>query len=662
MDKEVGCEKVDIQRVANQLSQMPRITLRTRPRTLLATLAVLAVGGGSLCGPAGASAAVQAPTAASHPVTLTGELTAVQHFTSINGSTVAWTLRVGETRYPVDLTHTVISGAGPALVASQSYPTTGASALNRELAGAVVKITGTLGAGHLLAAHLTHIVESAQARELAGSSEGFLERIGHFIRTYGPIAFQVLLAVAIFFIIFMMRGSMPRVGSSRIKPTAVGEVSWEDIAGCDEAKAELREVTEFFSHPERFAATGARVPRGFLLTGPPGTGKTLLAKALARQTGARFYYLSASSLNEIYVGVGPKKLRRIFAAARKHPPAIIFLDEIDAAGKPRGSDFHGEDDKTLNQLLTEMDGFTEHDQVVVIGATNRPEALDSALLRPGRFDRRLFVAVPDRAGREQILTVHTRNKPLRADVSLARIAATTSGLSGADLANLCNEAAIFAARAERSEITASDFSQAFDRVAVGHETRKVVGVEEKRILAYHEAGHATAAIVLPNYPPPAKITIVSHGGALGFTLHIPDEDRYLQSKEDLIAALQVRLAGRAAESMVIGSVCTGATDDLERATVLTREMVDRYGMGRQLLTATTEQPLSETFRYQREQEQAKLLEDNLQAVWALLAEHRPLLDLIAGRLLEDETLEREDIEQLIASYREGASPTEALTV
>jgi cell division protease FtsH len=258
--------------------------------------------------------------------------------------------------------------------------------------------------------------------------------------------------------------------------------------------------------------------------------------------------------------------------------------------------------------------------------------------------------------------VHTRNKPLSPRVSLSLIAATTSGLSGADLANLCNEAAIFAARDDRSEITDSDFSHAFNRVAVGHETRKIVSPEEKRILAYHEAGHATAAIVLPNYPPPAKVSIVSHGGALGFTLHIPDEDRYLQSKEDLIAALQVRLAGRAAESLVIGSVCTGATDDLERATALTEEMLNRYGMGKQLLASSAERPLSETFRYEREQEQARLLETNLQAAWTLLAEHRPLLDLIAARLLEDETLEREDIEELVASYGLGVSPTDALTV
>ncbi|MHB8491063.1 MAG: AAA family ATPase, partial [Solirubrobacteraceae bacterium] len=463
------------------------------------------------------------------------------------------------------------------------------------------------------------------------------------------------------FLFVTVRGSMPRVGSSRIRPTDVGEVGWDDIAGCDEAKAELREVTEFFSNPKRFAATGARVPRGFLLTGPPGTGKTLLAKALARQTGARFYYLSASSLNEIYVGVGPKKLRRLFAAARKQAPAIIFLDEIDAAGKQRGLDFHGEDDKTLNQLLTEMDGFTEHDQVVVIGATNRPEALDAALLRPGRFDRRLVVAVPDRAGRERILGVHTRKKPLSPQVSLARIAATTSGLSGADLANLCNEAAIFAARAARSEITPIDFSHAFNRVAVGHETRKLVGDEEKRILAYHEAGHATAVIVLPNYPAPAKVTIVSHGTALGFTLHIHDEDRYLQSKDDLLAALQVRLAGRAAESLVIGRVCTGATDDLERATALSEEMVNRYGMGKELLTASSQHPLSEAFRYEREREQARLLESSLDAAWKLLAEHRPLLDVIATRLLEDETLEREDIEEIVRSYGIGVSPANVLT-
>ena len=611
--------------------------------------------------PASALAGTAVAQAGAHAVTLKGELSSVQSFTSIDKSTVAWTLRVGHTRYAVDLAGTVVDGAGPAFIAAQSYPASGPNTLGTELDGAVVEITGTLSArGRQLTATRTHIVQLA-GPGIAKAPEGLLDRVGNAIRTYGPIAFEALLAFALLFVIFAVRGSMPRIGSSRIKPTAVGDIGWADIAGCDEAKEELREVTEFFSNPRRFAATGARVPRGFLLTGPPGTGKTLLAKALARQTGARFYYMSASSLNEIYVGVGPKKLRKLFAAARKHAPAIIFLDEIDAAGRRRGHDFHGEDDKTLNQLLMEMDGFTEHDQVVVIGATNRPETLDAALLRPGRFDRRLVVAVPDRAGREQILNVHTRNKPLAPQVSLSRIAATTSGLSGADLANLCNEAAIFAARAERSEITTADFSHAFNRVIVGHETRKIVSAGEKRILAYHEAGHATAAIVLPNYPPPAKVSIVSHGGALGFTLHIPEEDRYLQPKEDLVAALQVRLAGRAAESLVIGSVCTGATDDLERATALAEEMLNRYGMGKQLLASGAQSPLSETFRYERELEQAKLLEANLQAAWALLAEHRPLLDLIATRLLEDETLEREDIEELVASYRLGESPAQALT-
>jgi cell division protease FtsH len=623
---------------------------------------LIALAGAQAGAPALALARQGSQSAHARVVTLEGELSAIQKFTSIDHSTLAWTLRVDHTRYPVNLNGTVVDGAGPAFIVAQSYPESGPNTLGAELNGAVVKITGSLAPnGELLTAKHTHVVQLAGAGA-AKPPEGFFEKVGSAIRAYGPIAFEALLAFALIFVIFAVRGSMPRIGSSRIKPTAVGEIGWEDIAGCDEAKEELREVTEFFSSPQRFAATGARVPRGFLLTGPPGTGKTLLAKALARQTGARFYYMSASNLTEIFVGVGPKKLRKLFAAARKHAPAIIFLDEIDAAGKRRGHDFHGEDDKTLNQLLMEMDGFTEHDQVVVIGATNRPESLDPALLRPGRFDRRLVVGVPDRAGREQILTVHTRNKPLSPQVSLGRIAATTSGLSGADLANLCNEAAIFAARDDRAEITTADFSQAFNRVTVGHETRKVVNDDEKRILAYHEAGHATAAIVLPNYPPPAKVSIVSHGGALGFTLHIPDEDRYLQSKEDLVGALQVRLAGRAAESLVIGSVCTGATDDLERATALTEEMLNRFGMGRQLLASSVQRPLSETFRYERELEQAKLLEANMQAAWALLAEHRPLLDMIATRLLEDETLEREDIDELVAAYGLGGSPADALTV
>ncbi len=634
----------------------------TLPPRLLAAAAGLLLSTALLAGAGVTDATAAIPVARAHKVTLKGELSAVEVFTSVDQASTKFTLRVGHTDYPVDLSQSVIGGAGPAYVAAQSYPANGTNPVGRELNGSVAEVTGKLDPRtHLLTAEKTKIVQLAVTRGVPAANQSFLAAVGQFLQTYGPLMFEGLIGTVLIFIIIAMRGSMPRVGSSRIKPTDVSDISWEDIAGCDEAKRELREVTEFFADPKRFAATGARVPRGFLLTGPPGTGKTLLAKALAKQTGARFFYLSASSLNEIFVGVGAKKLRKLFAAARKSAPAIIFLDEIDAAGKKRGMDLHGEDDKTLNQLLVEMDGFTEHDQVVVIGATNRPEALDDALMRPGRFDRRLFVAVPDRAGREQILGVHTRRKPLSPEVSLARIAATTSGLSGADLANLCNEAAIFAARDSRAEITPADFSQAFNRVAVGHETRKVISPTEKRILAFHEAGHAAAAIVLPNYPAPAKVTIVSHGGALGFTLHIPDEDRYLQSKEDLIAALQVRLAGRAAETLVIGSVCTGATDDLQRASMLTREMLNRFGMGRQLLAATPDQPLSETFRYEREQEQAKLLDTNMEAVWELLVEHRPLLDMIAERLLEDETLERDDIEEIAAAYRQCASPTAALT-
>jgi cell division protease FtsH len=639
----------------------------TIPRRLLTASAASIAALGMMAGVAGAKARTPIPAApapaGAHTVVLQGELSSAERFLSVDHGTIEWTLRVGHTDYVANLDHTVISGAGPAYVAAQSFPASGINPVRHELDGSVVRVTGTLSDhGHEIDVAGTHVVQLASVRQLdRENQQSFLGAVGQFLQNYGPLMFEGVLATALLFIVFTMRGSMPRIGDSRIKPTNVGDIGWDDIAGCDEAKAELREVTEFFADPQRFAATGARVPRGFLLTGPPGTGKTLLAKALARQTGARFYYMSASSLNEIFVGVGAKKLRKLFASARKDSPAIIFLDEIDAAGKRRGMDMHGEDDKTLNQLLTEMDGFTEHDQVVVIGATNRPEALDDALMRPGRFDRRLYVAVPDRAGRERILGVHTKNKPLRADVSLARIAATTSGLSGADLANLCNEAAIFAARDSRVEITTADFSQAFNRVAVGHETRKVINPAEKRVLAYHEAGHATVAIMLPNYPPPSKATIVSHGGALGFTLHIVDEDRYLQSKEDLIESLQVRLAGRAAESLVIGEICTGASDDLERATQLSNQMINRFGMGKQLLAANPQLPLSETFRYERELEQAKLLDVNMEAAWELLVEHRPLLDALAERLLEDETLERDEIEEITESYAQTISPTSTLT-
>ena len=338
-------------------------------------------------------------------------------------------------------------------------------------------------------------------------------------------------------------------------------------------------MADFLRYPKRFQRLGARVPKGILLYGPPGTGKTLLAKAVAKESGAKFYSQSASAFVEMFAGLGASRIRKLFEEARQNAPAIVFIDELDAVGTARqGGGFHREHDQTLNQLLVELDGFDEAAQVIVMGASNRLQDLDPALLRPGRFDRQVLVSPPDLAGREEILRVHTRGKPLDDDVDLSLIARQTSGLTGADLANLCNEAAIFAGRQERTTILAEDFDGAMERVVAGLQQRRVVSEKEKRILAYHEAGHALMSHLMGDLFPAQKVTIVSRGQALGYTLNMPTEDRYLHTREEFVDLMKVFLAGRAAEQVVFGRITNGAANDLERVTELARSMVFEYGM------------------------------------------------------------------------------------
>ena len=357
-------------------------------------------------------------------------------------------------------------------------------------------------------------------------------------------------------------------------------MSFADVAGVEDAKAELEEVVDFLRDPERFARLGARVPKGLLLYGPPGTGKTLLAKAVAHESGASFYSQSASAFVEMFAGLGASRIRKLFETARKHAPAIIFIDELDAVGAARsGHGFNREQDQTLNQLLVELDGFATAEQVVVMGASNRIQDLDPALLRPGRFDRQLLVAPPDLAGREKILEVHTRGKPLADDVDLQSLARQTAGLAGADLANICNEAAIFAGRRNLDRIGQAEFEAALERVVAGLQQRRVVSEKEKRILAYHESGHALMSYLMGEALPVHKVTIVSRGQALGYTLNLPMEERFLRTKEEMVDMMKVFLAGRAAEQVVFGRVTNGAANDLEKATDLARAMVFEYGMG-----------------------------------------------------------------------------------
>ena len=380
-----------------------------------------------------------------------------------------------------------------------------------------------------------------------------------------------------------------------------------------------------------------------MLHGPPGTGKTLLAKAVAHESGAQFFSQSAASFVEMFAGLGAARIRRLFAEAREHRPAIIFIDELDAVGARRGSDQNSEREQTLNQLLVEMDGFDTAGDLVVIAASNLLEKLDPALLRPGRFDRQILVSPPDVGGREAILRVHARNKPLGEDVDLATLARQTSGLAGADLANICNEAAIFAARAHRSELLHTDFDAAVERVVAGMQSRRTLTEHERRVVAWHEAGHALCAELLPGVDRVHKISIVPRGSALGYTLNLPEEDRYLKTREELIDHMTVLLAGRVAEELVFGAVTTGAANDLHRVAEISRAMIHDYAMGTSITSRKISAhggEVSDRTRELRDEEQQHLADEARRAAARLLSEHREQLDELAGALLRNEVLER----------------------
>ena len=414
-------------------------------------------------------------------------------------------------------------------------------------------------------------------------------------------------------------------------------------------RAELEEVAQFLQDPERFEKLGARVPKGVLLHGPPGTGKTLLAKAVATESGANFYFQSASSFVEMWSGLGAARIRSLFSTARENQPAIIFIDELDAVGATRVSGSHNrEHDQTLNQLLVELDGFDEAARVVVMAASNRLDHLDPALLRPGRFDRHVLVGSPDLVGRERILEVHTRRKPLDSDVSLGDVARQTSGLTGADLANICNEAAIAAGRDGRNRIATVHFSQALERVVAGLQQRRLITDKEKRVIAYHEAGHALVAHLTS--ADLHKVTILPRGQALGMMMRLPEEDRHMASQDELEDWLKVSLGGRAAEQVVFGRITNGAASDLDQATAIARTMVFDWGMG----TTTQSQQmraddyaLSEETKRLRDREQ-RAITDGAYA-WALraVAEYRVHLDRLAQALLERETLTRPEVDAIL---------------
>src|SRR5829696_7740352 len=498
---------------------------------------------------------------------------------------------------------------------------------------------------------------SRRIAETVAAGTSTWDKVEDWMVVWLPIVFMGLIAFAV---LWMFR-YMPRTKPQEVKPQSATSVRWQDVAGADEAKDELREVVEFLRDPKRFRKLGAKVPKGILLHGPPGTGKTLLAKAVANEAEARFFAQSASSFVEMFAGLGAARIRRLFRIARKQAPAIVFIDELDAVGATRGKDISGEKDQTLNQLLVELDGFSDRHDIVVIAASNLLEKLDPALLRPGRFDRQIFVTPPDLKGRRSILGVHTSNKPLTGNVDLEVVARQTSGLTGADLANLCNEAAIIAGRDHRDEIGTADFQGALERVIAGVQSRRVITEHEKRVVAYHEAGHALCSELLESVEKVHRISIIPRGKALGYTLNLPEEDRYLKTKEELLDYMVVLLGGRVTEHLIFGEITTGASDDLRKVHDISRSMVTQYGMGTELMSKqvpTEDYSMSDYTRRQVDEEQQYLTDLAHRRALKMVGDNRPLLETLANTLLENEVLERDDIERIVGGYLGGDDPTD----
>ena len=457
-------------------------------------------------------------------------------------------------------------------------------------------------------------------------------------------------------------GGLMSFGRSRARRVEASDqpVTFDDVAGIDEAKEELTEIVDFLRNPDKYLRLGGKIPRGVLLSGAPGTGKTLLARAVAGEAGVPFFQMSASEFVEMIVGVGASRVRDLFAQAKAAAPAIIFIDELDAIGRSRASGAanisggHDEREQTLNQILTEMDGFDPRTGVIVLGATNRPEVLDPALLRAGRFDRRVAVQPPDRAGREAILKVHTRSVPLAPDVELGALASTTPGMVGADLANLVNEAALSAARRNHDKVTNQDFTDALERIVLGAERKVMLTEDDRRRTAYHEGGHAIVGMLTPGADPVRKVSIIPRGQALGVTFSAPDADRFNFDERGLIAQIKVALGGRTAEEMVFGDLTTGAESDIQQLTRIARSMVGRWGMSPEIGPITVvpvdggapwfpgSGETSEETQRLVDAEVRRIVDEAHNEVADLLREHRSSLDSLAGALLEHETLDQED--------------------
>jgi len=488
----------------------------------------------------------------------------------------------------------------------------------------------------------------------------------------GTIFFPLIILVVFWLLIMrQMRaagGQAFQFGRSQAK--LVGEnfkrVTFDDVAGMEEVKEELEEVVEFLKEPERFRAIGAKIPRGVLLVGPPGCGKTLLARAVAGEADVNFFYISGSDFVEMFVGVGASRVRDLFVQAKQHLPAIVFIDELDAVGRLRGAGLgggHDEREQTLNALLVEMDGFDPNADVIILAATNRPDILDPALLRPGRFDRRVVVPNPDVKEREAILKLYVKDKPLTDDVDISILAKRTPGFSGADLENLVNEAALLAARNHKKQVSMTEFDEATERVIAGPERRsRVISDRERKILAYHEAGHALVGSMLPNFDRTYKVTILPRGMSLGYTINLPEDDRYIMSASELRDHITQALGGRAAEKLIFDDATTGAANDLEKISEMARQMVTEYGMSEELGPITygrhhgpvflgkelvEERNYSEDAARKIDAEVRRIVEECYQRAQQIIQEHRDKLDVLVDALLEQETLAQEEVESLI---------------
>ena len=483
--------------------------------------------------------------------------------------------------------------------------------------------------------------------------------------TLAPVLLPILFIVFLFwFLSRQVRGAGMQAfsfGQSKARVTdpddSAQRVTFADVAGAREAKEELLEIVDFLKSPKKFLDIGARIPKGIILMGPPGTGKTLLARAVAGEAGVPFFSISGSEFVEMFVGVGASRVRDLFQTAKKAAPAIIFVDEIDAVGRVRGSGVGGGNDEreqTLNQILVEMDGFEPNEKVVVMAATNRPDVLDPALLRPGRFDRRVTIDLPDRRDREEILKIHARKKPLGPDVALSVIAERTPGFSGAELYSLMNEGAILAARENRTEVTQYDLIRSIEKVMLGPERKShLLTKKEKELTAYHEAGHALVSSVLPNADPVHKISIISRGRAAGYTLKLPFEDKKMQSKKQFLDDIAATLGGYVAEEMLFGDVTTGPSNDLMVITAIAREMVTRYGMSDKLgpvafgERSLGNEPYSEHVAMQIDAEVTRIIDEAKASAKKVISEHRGALDAIAKELTEKETVERSEFEKIL---------------